>query len=161
MKRFACFLAVLISIFAYAGATLASETTNVVNSTPDERKLWDLERSCWRYVEANDLAAYSNLWHKNFPDWPSVSDVPVGKDHITDWITSQTSEGLAFKAGEFKPAAMQVTGNVATAYYWITLRWLDKDGNGPSSTLRITHAWLKTRDDGQIIGGMSMPKPKI
>ena len=44
-------------------------------------------------------------------------------------------------------------------YYWITFKWLDKDGNGAARTLRITHAWLKTGNDWQIIGGMSMPEP--
>jgi len=43
-----------------------------------------------------DLAAYSTLWHERFLDWPSVSPVPVHKDHITDWITAQTSKGLKF-----------------------------------------------------------------
>lgn len=36
-----------------------------------------------------------SLWHKDFLDWPSVTGVPLHKDHITDWITSQTSPGLA------------------------------------------------------------------
>jgi hypothetical protein len=96
----------------------------------------------WRYVEENDLAAYSGLWHKDFLGWPSVSAVPVHKDHITDWITSQTSKGLVFKAGQLKPAAMQVTGDLAVACYWITFKWLDKDGNGQAHTSRTTHAWL-------------------
>jgi hypothetical protein len=91
--------------------------------------------------------------------WPSVSAAPVHKDHITDWITSQTSKGLAFKTGEFKPAAIQVTEDVAVASYWITFKWLDKDGNGTANTIRITHAWLRTGNDWRIIGGMSMPEP--
>jgi len=106
------------------------------------------------------LAAYSSLWHKDFLGWPSVSSAPVRKDHITDWITSQTTKGLAFKTGEFKPAALQVTGNVAFACYWITFRWVDKDGTGASHTLRITHAWVRRGQDWQIIGGMSMPEPE-
>jgi hypothetical protein len=63
--------------------------------------LWNLERAYWQYVEKNDLAAFSNLWHKDFLGWPWVSSKPVRKDHITDWITSHTNKGLVFKAGEF------------------------------------------------------------
>ena len=103
------------------------------------------------------MSAYSNLWHKDFLGWPSVSAAPVHKDHITDWITSQTSKGLVFQTGEFKPAAIQVTGDVAMVCYWIIFRWVDKDGKGEARTLRITHAWLKTGNDWRIIGGMSMP----
>ena len=78
---------------------------------------------------------------------PELAPFPVGLN------------GLVFKTGEFKPAAIQVTGDVAMACYWITFKWLDKDGNGTVRTLRITHAWLKTGNDWQIIGGMSMPEP--
>ena len=137
---------------------LACTTAYTRDSRKDEETLWKLEHDYWRYVEANDLAAYSNLWHKDFLGWPSVSAAPVRKDHITDWITSQTSKGLTFKAGEFKPAAAQVTGDMAMVCYWITLKWVDKDGNGPLQTIRITHAWRKTGGEWQIIGGMSMPE---
>lgn len=127
----------------------------------DEQTLWNLERAYWQYVEKNDLAAYSNLWHQDFLGWPAVSSTPVRKDHITDWITSQTSKGLVFKSSEFKPAGIQVTGDVAFACYWITLRWVDKDGKGAPRTFRITHAWLRSGKDWQIVGGMSMPEPEL
>jgi ketosteroid isomerase-like protein len=138
--------------------TIAEVTSS--QASADEQTLWNLERAYWRYVENNDLAAYSDLWHKDFLGWPSISAAPVRKDHITDWIASQTSKGLAFKAGEFKPAGIQLTEDVAFACYWITFRWVDKDGNGAAHTLRITHAWLKTGNDWRIIGGMSMPEPE-
>ena len=124
----------------------------------DEQALWDLERAYWQYVEKNDLAAYSNLWHQDFLGWPSVSSAPVRKDHITDWITSQTNKGLAFKTGEFKPAAIQMLGDVAFVCYWITFKWVDKDGKEAPHTLRITHAWLRSGKDWSIFGGMSMPE---
>jgi ketosteroid isomerase-like protein len=137
-------------------------TQQASSSAPsgDEQTLWNLEHAYWQYVEKNDLAAYSNLWHKDFLGWPSVSSAPVRKDHIIDWITSQTSKGLAFKAGELKPAEIQVTGDVAFTCYWITLSWVDKDGKGAPRTFRITHAWLRSGKDWQIIGGMSMPEPE-
>jgi ketosteroid isomerase-like protein len=137
---------------------ISSQGAGPPESSGDERALWDLERAYWRYVENNDLAAYSDLCHKNFVGWPSVSSSPVRKDHITDWITSQTAKGLAFKTGEFKPAAIQVTGDVAFACYWITFRWVNSDGKGEAHTFRITHAWLRAGKDWRIIGGMSMPE---
>ena len=141
-------------IFAMVGQTFAADTA------ADEGTIWERERAYWQYVEKNDLAAYADLWHKDFLGWPSVSSAPVRKDHITDWITSQTSKGLAFKAGELKPAGIQVTGDVAFACYWITFSWLDKDGEGEAHALRITHAWLREGKDWRIIGGMSMPEPE-
>jgi ketosteroid isomerase-like protein len=111
-------------------------------------------------VEHNDLAAYSDLWHENFLGWPSVSSAPVRKNHITDWITSQTAKGLALKTVEFKPGAIQVTGDVAFACYWVTFRWVDKEDSGAPHTFRITHAWVRSGKDWHIIGGMSMPEPE-
>lgn len=145
-------LLLIVCILATAWQTFAA------NTAADEQRLWRRERAYWQYVEKNDLAAYRNLWHEDFLGWPSISPTPVGKDHITDWITSQTSKWLRFKAGEFKPAALKVIGDVAFACYWITFRWVDKDGNGAAHTLRITHAWVRSGKDWRIIGGMSMPE---
>lgn len=145
-------LLLIVCILARAGQTFAADTA------VDEERLWERERAYWQYVEKNDLAAYANLWHEDFLGWPSISATPVGKDHITDWITSQTSKGLTFKEGELRPAGLRVTGDVAFACYWITFRWVDKDGKGAAHTLRITHAWVRNGKDWRIIGGMSMPE---
>jgi ketosteroid isomerase-like protein len=142
----------IICILATAGLAFAADTA------ADEQRLWERERAYWQYVEKNDLAAYAKLWHEDFLGWPAISATPVRKDHITDWITSQTSKGLAFKTGEFKPAGLEVTGDVAFACYWISFRWIDKDGKGAIHTLRVTHAWVRSGQDWQIIGGMSMPE---
>jgi len=140
-----------------AGILLISSTGRIQAQGSDaEQTLWNLEHQYWRYVEGNDLQNYLGLWHKDFLGWPSMSAAPVGKDHITDWITSQTSKGLAFKTLDFKPAAIQVTGDVAVTCYWITYKWSEKDGNGTTRTLRVTHTWLKDGKDWLIIGGMSM-----
>jgi ketosteroid isomerase-like protein len=147
-------------LFIFVCLLIITKHTFSSEMSADEQVLWALERSYWQYVEKNDLAAYSNLWHQDFLGWPSVSSAPVRKDHITDWITSQTSKGLAFKTGEFKPAEIQVTGDVAFACYWITFKWVDKDGKGAPHTFRITHAWLRSARDWRIIGGMSMPEPE-
>ena len=160
MKRYVSLSAALVGLLTIAKVALASDGTIPSQGSKDEQTLWNLERAYWRYVQDNDLAAYSGLWHKDFLGWPSVSAVPVHKDNITEWITAQTSNGLVFKTGELKPAAIQVTGDVALACYWITFKWLGKDGNGAVHTLRITHAWLKTGEDWRIIGGMSMPEPE-
>ncbi|PYK11449.1 MAG: hypothetical protein DME61_00680 [Verrucomicrobia bacterium] len=102
MRR--CLAFVLICSLAAAQQTLSS------NTAEDEQTLWHLERAYWQYVENNDLSTYTNLWHEDFLGWPSISSVPVRKDHITDWITSQTSKGLTFKAGYLLLDNAQVGG---------------------------------------------------
>ncbi len=153
------YYALALTSLLLAGMASAASPAPSLTLSRDEPTLWEKERAYWKYVEKNDLASYRNLWHENFLGWPSVSPVPVHKDHITDWITSQTNKGLTFKAGEFKPAALEVTGDVAAACYWITLTWLDKEGKGTPATIRITHAWLRNGGEWRIISGMSMPEP--
>jgi hypothetical protein len=147
-----CFLFVFVFFITTAERAFSLDTA------ADEQRLWGLERAYWQYVEKNDLGSYSNLWHENFLGWPWSSSEPVRKDHVTDWITSQTSKGLTFKAGEFRPAAIKVTGDIALTCYRITTRWVDKNGKGAAHTSRITHAWLRSGKDWHIIGGMSMPE---
>jgi len=147
----------VLSFLVSALALSAAQTTLCGEGSSDEQALWKLEHDYWRYVQENDLAAYSTLWHERFLGWPSVSPVPVHKDHITDWITAQTSKGLKFESVDFKPAAIQVTGDVAVTSYWETFRWVDKNGDGATRGTRIMHTWLRSGKDWQIIGGMSMP----
>jgi ketosteroid isomerase-like protein len=153
--RMVVLLSVLACLFAGAFSVISAEKRQS-QALENEQTLWNLEHEYWRYVQENDLPAYLGLWHKDFLGWPSVSAAPVRKDHITDWITSQTSKGFAFKALEFKPAAIQMTGDIAVLYYWMTFSWPDKDGKGAPHTLRVTHTWLKDGKDWRIIGGMSM-----
>jgi ketosteroid isomerase-like protein len=153
-------IAKVLGLLIIAQVTVLSEMLIASEASSDEQTLWNLERAYWHYVEKNDLDAYSHLWAKDFLGWPSVSAAPVHKDHITDWITSQTGKGLVFKNDELKPAESQVTRDVAVVCYWITFKWLDKHGGGAAHTLRITHTWLRSGDDWRIIGGMSMPEPE-
>jgi len=93
-----------------AGALAVSSQGEPNRKPADEQTLWKLEHAYWRYVQDNDLPSYLGLWHKDFLGWPSVSATPVHKDHITEWITSANQQRLVFKSGEFKPAAIQITG---------------------------------------------------
>ena len=152
----------VLRLFLYfmAGVWLVSSQGRIeAQASESEQAVWNLEHAYWHYVQDNDLSSYVNLWHKNFLGWPSVSQTPVHKDHITDWITSQTAKGFSFKPGEFKEAAIQVTGGTVVACYWMTYAWKDKDGKGEERTIRVIHVWVKDGKDWRIIGGMSMPIP--
>lgn len=127
-------------------------------SEEDEQTLWKLEHNYWSYVQDINLTAYLGLWYKAFLGWPAVSPAPVHKDHITDWITSQSSKGLTLKNVALKPAAIQVTGEVAVTCYWITYKWVNKDGHGDNLTLRVARTLLRDGKDWHIIGGMSVPE---
>jgi hypothetical protein len=78
-----------ICLFVALAATAFAE-----NSGEDETQVWQLEKAYWEHVKANDLDKYRALWHENFLGWPFISSAPVRKDHITDWITANTSKGI-------------------------------------------------------------------
>jgi hypothetical protein len=67
------------------------------SATNYEAQVWSLEKAYWEYVKANDLEKYRALWHEDFLGWPLVSPSPIGKEHITDWITVNTSTGLKLR----------------------------------------------------------------
>ncbi len=129
--------------------------TSFAQQSADEKSVWNLEHSYWEYVKALDLKSYRDLWHTNFVGWPSVSAQPVRKDHITDWITANTSKGLHLKSYNLEPASSQETGNIVVDYYWLTMVWADKDGHGDPRTIRVTHTWIKDDQGWRIVGGMS------
>src|SRR5882724_6138127 len=96
-----------------AAAAFAQDSPN------DETEIWKLEKAYWEYVKANDLEKYRALWHENFVGWPLVSSAPVQKDHITDWITNNTSKGITLHSYPIEQLAIQVIGDVAVDCYRI------------------------------------------
>jgi len=143
----------MIVLFLAFAATAFSQ--NPVN---DETQVWQLEKAYWEYVKGNDLEKYRALWHENFVGWPFVSSAPVRKDHITDWITSNTSKGITLQSYSIEQLAIQVTGDVAMDYYRIKATWANSTGaEVRTDRIRITHTWLRTHGTWLIIGGMSSP----
>jgi ketosteroid isomerase-like protein len=123
-----------------------------------EAQVWQLEKTYWECVKANDLEKYRALWHEDFIGWPFVSSAPVRKDHITDWITANTSNGTKLRSYSIEQLAVQVTGTIAINYYRIRADWANEEGvNTRTDALRITHTWIRTGATWQIIGGMSAP----
>ena len=124
----------------------------------DEAQVWSLEKAYWEYVKSEDLEKYRALWHENFLGWPYVSSTPVRKEHITDWITSNTSKGLKLVSYSLEQLGIQMTGDVAVNYYRIKVHWASNEGvEARKDALRITHTWMRTHGSWQIVGGMSAP----
>lgn len=123
--------------------------------TEEEKAVWKLENDYWLYVRDLELEKYKALWHANFIGWPFVSAAPVQKSSITEWIAQYQAKGLHLKSFDLNPAESVVKGNLVITYYWITARWVDKDGKGEPLTTRITHTWIKEGTTWQILGGMS------
>jgi ketosteroid isomerase-like protein len=143
----------IITLFLALTATVFGQ-----NSAKDEARVWELEKAYWEYVKANDLEKYRALWHENFVGWPFVSPAPVRKDHITDWITANTSKRITLQSYSIDQLAIQVTGDIATNYYRINATWANSAGaEVRTDRLRITHTWTRTHGRWQIIGGMSSP----
>jgi len=128
------------------------------DSAKQEAQVWNLEKAYWEYAKTNDLEKYRALWHEDFLGWPFVSSAPVRKDHITDWITSNTSKGVKLRSYSIEQLAIHVTGDVVIDHYRIKATWANNEGaEVRTDAFRITHTWIRTHDNWQIIGGMSAP----
>jgi ketosteroid isomerase-like protein len=136
----------------------ATATAFSQDAAKNEAQVWQLEKAYWEYVKANDLEKYRALWDEAFVGWPFVSSVPVGKDHITDWITANTSKGITLQSYSIEQLAIHVTGEIAINYYRIRANWANEKGaDARTDALRIMHTWSRTGATWQIIGGMSAP----
>ena len=128
------------------------------DSAKDEAQIWQLEKAYWECVKANDLEKYRALWHEDFLGWPFVSSAPVRKDHITDWITANTSKGIKLQSYSIEQLAIQVTGDIAINHYRIKAMWDNGEGaEARTDALRMTHTWIRWHGTWEIIGGMSPP----
>ena len=139
-------------LVAFASTAIAQDTAK------DEAQVWRLEKAYWEYVKSNDLEKYRALWHEDFVGWPLVSSAPVHKDHITNWITANTSKGIKLQSYSIEQLAIQVTGDIAINHYRIKAKWVTSHkAEARTDALRITHTWIRTNETWQIIGGMSAP----
>jgi ketosteroid isomerase-like protein len=123
----------------------------------DQKSVWAQEQAYWKYCKAMELDRYLSLWHPRVVGWPNSYSAPAGKDHISDWLTDRTKQGLAMKSYDLEPLVIQVTDNVAVVHYRVKYSWVDKAGKEIPVASRITHTWIKSADGWQIIGGMSAP----
>jgi ketosteroid isomerase-like protein len=145
LRIMSLFLALAVTVFAQ-------------NSATNEAQVWQLEKAYWEYVKANDLQKYRALWNENFLGWPFVSSAPVRKDHITDWITTNTSKGIRLQSYSIEELGIQATGDVVIDHYRVKANWANKDGaEAKTEEMRITHTWIRMHGTWQIIGGMSAP----
>lgn len=149
MTRFLCVFTI---------GVLLSSTLFATNPSVEEEKVWSLEQDYWHFVQTNDLEHYRELWHPQFLGWPAFSPEPLGKDHITDWMTAHTAKGELLKSYHLETLAMQVVDNLATTTYRVRLVWVDKNGKEEPGAIRIIHTWLRNpRGTWQIVSGMSAP----
>ena len=141
---------VTLKIGSYSGP-------NVVKNfdSAEEKAVWKLENDYWLFVRDLELEKYKALWHASFIGWPYVSATPVRKNEITKWIEQRQANGLHLQTFDMRPAESVLKTNMVITFYWITARWVDKDGKGEPQTSRITHTWIKEGAKWQIIGGMS------
>src|SRR5216117_1672558 len=113
---------------ALALLPLLAATVFAQDSVKDETQIWNLEKAYWEYVKASELEKYRALWHEDFVGWPFVSSVPVHKDHITDWITANTSKGVKLQSYSIERLAIHVIGDVAIDHYRIKTTWANSEG---------------------------------
>ena len=149
MKRIAC---------PALAAVLLAPPLLATQPAGEEKEVWSLEDTYWRYVQTNDLEHYRTLWHTDFLGWPLTNSEPVHKEHITDWIAAHTSVDETLKSYDLERLAAQVTGNYVTVAYRIHANWASKDGVDKPTATRIVHSWLHQADGkSQIISGMAAP----
>ena len=128
------------------------------NSAKDEAQVWGLEKAYWEYVKTNDLEKYRALWHENFVGWPFVSPAPVRKDHITDWITSNTSKGIKLQSYSIEQLAIQVTGISQP----ITIELTQRGRTAQAAKLGRTDCGLRTHGlerTGRGKSSVACPRP--
>jgi ketosteroid isomerase-like protein len=85
-----------------------------------------------------------------------MSPEPLGKEHITDWITGFKENGDRLKSYDLEQLSIQVTGDIATTTYRLHARWVNKSGSERTVVSRIIHTWLRNKTGSwKIISGMS------
>jgi hypothetical protein len=135
----------------------------MADATSDEKAVWNLEETYWKYVKNNDIKGYLTLWDERFIGWPGFSQTPLEKANVADWIPALHKNPAERYDYELTPKAIRSFGDVVVVHYLLhdfyrssttgeVIRSLDEH--------RITHTWQRRGDTWQIITGMSGAQPK-
>ncbi len=122
--------------------------------SPVQKDVWALEEAYTRYVEAENLEAYVDLWHPDFVAWPKGLEKPTGRETLEKFIRD-FFDGYEPSFYRVEPMAVEVHGKVAIVHYVSTWEARDAEGAKVGSTDRITHVWVKKRGKWKLIGGTS------
>ncbi len=76
----------MLSRFVGALAISGARTIQAQGSAA-EQALWKLEQDYWRYVQENNLAAYSTLWHERFLFFATGAkrQTPIANERVHRW----------------------------------------------------------------------------
>lgn len=120
-----------------------------------EDEIWQMEEAYWRYVEAGDVESYTNLWHPDFVGWPCGAEQPTGKANIAGIVRAVRDQEYTLTY-ELNREATEYFGDVAVAHYSAlsVRRYPDGRVTGEGRLLKLTHTWIRSADEWQIITGM-------
>lgn len=145
-------IAALVTTALLPMSVLSNELTN------DEQAVWDLEKTYWEYVKANDIEKYRSLWDERFIGWPGFSDKPIGKAEIHEWVKQLHADPSAVVDYEITFGSVRAYGDVVAAHYLVRYYRQSKITGariGDDTVSRITHTWQRNGDTWTIITGMS------
>ncbi len=144
-------LTVVVSALCLSLSVLSDELT------ADEKAVWQLEESYWRYVKNDDISGYLTLWDERFVGWPGFSRTPTEKDSIGGWIPPLHDDLSVIYDYTLTREAVRSFGDVVVAHYLV------RDFYRSASTseilrkravFRVTHTRGRG-DKWQIVTGMS------
>ena len=135
---------------------IAVVETNAGDLTPDERAVWELEQSYYRFARNNDPESYLSLFHDDVIGWPTMDQLPKGKDKVSQWIGAVHSDPSRVWHYDIERLAIHSFGDVVVVHYRLRDYFVSaQTGEEISSEhFRISHSWLRVGDTWQIVSGM-------
>lgn len=125
-----------------------------MDRTPTESKIWELERSYLRHLQAADLESLGEFWHEEFVGWPSHAAAPVDSSAAAASLSSLLGS-VRVLSFELHPQMIRVIGDLAVVHYLLYWELENADGTRSTSSYRITHTWLQEDGRWRIVAGMS------
>ncbi|HYL61901.1 MAG TPA: nuclear transport factor 2 family protein [Candidatus Methylomirabilis sp.] len=114
------------------------------------------EEAYWKYVQAHDADRWTALWSDDFVGWPMSKAHPVGKAGGVSDFKSGKSFGRVLSY-QLQRESVDIHGSIGITFYRAIVRVRNDDGTESTSTVRLTHTWMKQGRVWRIVGGMSAP----
>lgn len=132
-----------------------------LETSPSIERVWALEESYWRYVQAGDVESYRTLWNDRFVGWPCSSEHPMTKSSIGGWVQEIRDQHIRFTYSLTRERAVDF-GDVVIVYYSTPMISKYPDGRVETEVMdKLVHTWLRVGGAWTIIGGMCAPQKPV
>ncbi len=146
-------LAVLTLVLGSCSPCLATDAENRRNALEEE--IWKLEEAYFTNLYRANYVEVLALVHPQFLGWPDNLPKPIDKEESAKFMKMLIPQPKPCII-RIERAGLQQSGDTVLTQYSLHVDCQEASGMVRTQPSRITHTWIRQKDQWKLLGGMSI-----